>query len=72
MSQELTNFLSALATDQDLVDAFNNDPEATMVAHKVQENHRELVHQKNYDEIQSVLGSNYSIATNHIIKAYKK
>lgn len=72
MSQELTDFLSSLATDQELVDAFNNDAEATMVAHNVPEQHRQLVHDKNYDEIQNLLGSDYSIATNHIIKAFKK
>jgi hypothetical protein len=71
MSQELTDFLTSLATDQELVDAFNNDAEGTMVAHNVPEHHRQLVHDKNYTEIQNVLGSDYSISTNHVIRAFK-
>ena len=71
MSQELTDFLTALATDQDLVEAYNNDAEGTMVAHNVPEHHRQLVHDKNYQEIQNVLGANYNITNNHVIRAFK-
>lgn len=71
MSQQLTDFLSQLATDNDLVDAFKNDKKATMKQHGISEAHIDLVVNKKYDEIQSILGADYSIANNDIIKAYK-
>jgi hypothetical protein len=71
MSQQLTNFLSQLATDNDLVDAFKNDKAGTMKQHDISDEHIDLVVNKKYDEIQNILGANYSIANNDIIKAYK-
>ncbi len=71
MSQELTDFLTNLATDQDLVDEYNADPEGTMIQHNVPQHHRQLVLDKNYDEVQNVLGADYSITNNHVIRAYK-
>ena len=71
MSQQLTEFLTALATDKELVEAFNKDKEKTMREHGVPEEHIELVVNKKYDEVQSVLGANYSIVSNGVITAFK-
>ncbi|MBV1908760.1 MAG: hypothetical protein KUG78_05525 [Kangiellaceae bacterium] len=72
MSRQLTDFLTNLSTDDALVDAFNNDKESTMKAYGVSDKHIELVINKNYGEIQSILGADYTIANNSVIKAFKK
>ena len=72
MSQELTIFLTRLATDNELVSEFEKDKVSTMKAHSISEEHIELVVNKQYDEIQKVLGADYTIANNNIVKAFKK
>jgi hypothetical protein len=72
VSKQLTEFLTNLATDPALKEAFTQDKVATMQAHGVSDDHIQLVVNKQYDEIQSILGSNYTIATNSIIHATKK
>jgi hypothetical protein len=71
MSQELTKFLTQLSTDKELVEAFKNDDVATMKAHNIDEKHIDLVTSGNYDEIQNLLGADYKVATNKVIKAFK-
>jgi len=72
MSQELTKFLTRLATDDELVSEFEKDKVSTMKAHNISEEHIELVVNKQYDGIQKVLGADYTIASNNIVKAFKK
>ena len=72
MTDKLTEFLTNLATDDDLVAEFKKDKVATMKTHGVPENHIDLVVNKDYDAIQKELGSSYTIATNSVIRAFKK
>ena len=72
MTDKLTNFLTNLSTDEELVKAYKNDKAGTMKAHGVPADHIDLVVNKKYDEIQKVLGANYDIASNDVVKAFKK
>ena len=72
MSDKLKDFLTNLATDSDLVESFKQDKEGTMTSYGVDQDHIDLVVNKDYDEIQKMLGADYSISTNNIITAYKK
>jgi hypothetical protein len=71
MSNKLTEFLSQLTVDSQLSNAFKSDKSATMKAHGISEEHIQMVINKNYHDIQEVVGCDYSIATNSIIHAYK-
>lgn len=72
MTDKLTEFLTNLATDEKLVEAFKADNVGTMKAHGVSDEHIELVVNKKYDEIRQVLGDDYEVAIESIIKAIKK
>ena len=72
MSDKLTQFLTQLAIDDDLVEAFENDKEGTMTAHGLEQEHIDLVLQKKYSEIENLLGADYEIAKNGVISAFKK
>jgi hypothetical protein len=72
MASNLIEFLTRLSTDDDLVRAFKDDKVATMKANQVDDQHINLVVNKKYSEIQSLLGADYDIAKNSVIKAYKK
>ena len=72
MSKELTDFLTDLATNDDLAKKFKADKDGTMKEFNITEEHRKLVVNKNYDEIQSILGADYDIAHNDVIKAFRK
>ncbi len=72
MTAKLTDFLTRLSTDDDLVKAFENDKAGTMKANGVSDDHIDLVVNKKYSEIQDLLGADYKTATNNVVKAYKK
>ena len=72
MSQQLTDFLTRLATDDDLVTAFENDKEATMKSNGITQEHIDLVVNKEYSKVQAILGADYDIAKNGVIRAFKK
>ena len=71
MSQQLTEFLTSLATDNELVEAFKTDKVATMKQHGLSDEHIALVVNSNYAEIQNILGADYTITSNGIITAFK-
>lgn len=71
MSEQLTTFLTRLATDDDLVNEFEQDKAGTMRAHGISEDHIDMVLNKQYTEIQGLLGADYTIAKNSIVKAFK-
>ncbi|MCF6193452.1 MAG: hypothetical protein L3J46_03870 [Kangiellaceae bacterium] len=71
MTQKLTDFLTRLATDEQLVTDFKQGAKATMELHDVSDEHIELVLGLKYDEIQELLGENFRINSNTIIKAFK-
>ena len=72
MADKLTEFLTNLATDDQLVESFKSDKVGTMRSFGVPEDHIDLVVNKKYDEIQKILGTEYDIASNSIITAIKK
>ena len=72
MTDKLIEFLTKLSADDDLVRSFQADKDGTMKANGVSDDHRKLVIDKKYPEIQSLLGADYNIAKNDIIKAFKK
>jgi len=72
MTQKLTDFLTRLATDQQLVSDFEKDAKATMQHHGLSEEHIELVLGHKYDEIQELLGENFRIDGNTVVKAFRK
>jgi hypothetical protein len=71
MTDKLTEFLTNLSTDKKLVNDFKKDKKATMKAHGVPTEHIELVVNSNYDGVRKVLGADYDIASNGVIKAFK-
>jgi hypothetical protein len=71
MSKRLTEFLSRLAVDTHLTKAFDKDNVATMKAHGISEELIQLVIDKNYDEIQKVIGFDYGIAIESFIAVYQ-
>ncbi len=72
MSKKLTEFLTRLATDEKLVNAYKEDKAAVMEANGIEQQHVDLLVNKKYDEIQAILGADYNIAKNSIILAFKK
>ncbi len=71
MSKKLTEFLTELATNQDLKDAFAADKAGTMKKHGVSDDDAKLVINKDYDAIQDKLGADYEISKNDIVRAFK-
>jgi len=69
---KLTEFLTNLATNDGLARAFKENKKATMKAHGLSEEQIDLVINKQYDQIQNILGADYTIANNDIVRAYKK
>lgn len=72
MSKELTEFLTKLSVDEKLAEEFEKDKVATMTLAGVSKDHQKLVIEKDYAKIQTLLGANYKISSNEIIKAFKK
>ena len=70
MSDNLTDFLTDLATNEDLRKAFKNDAKGTMKDKGIPNDDIDLVINKDYDAIQKRLGANYEISKNHIIDAF--
>jgi len=71
MSEKLTEFLTDLATNEKLKEAFKADRAKTMKDNGVSDEDADLVLNQKYDEIQQKLGADYEIAKNHIIEAFK-
>ena len=71
MTDKLTDFLTNLSTDEKLVDDFKKDKKGTMKAHGVPDAHIDLVVNSDYDGVRKVLCSDYDIASNGVIKAFK-
>ena len=72
MKKKLADFLTNLATDDDLAQAFKKDKEGTMRAQGIDKTHISMVVDKDYKQIEDLLGAEYNITYNDIVKAYKK
>jgi len=74
MIQKLTDFLTQLATDEELAVDYEKDAEATMQKYGVSEEHIALILAQKFDEIQSLLGDSLKIDINMngIILPFKK
>ena len=71
MTDKLKDFLTDLATNEELRGAFKSDKSATMKKHGIPDSDIQLVITKNYTEIQKRLGADYEISKNAIIDAFK-
>ncbi len=72
MSSKLTSFLTELSTNSNLVEQFKENPDEIIKKYNISSEHHELIKAHKYDEIQAILGADFSISKNTIIKAYKK
>ncbi len=72
MSLSLLEYLTKLSTDTEMMDAYKTDRESAMRGNKVSEGEIKLVLDSNYEAIRKLVGSNYDITTNHIVKIFKK
>ncbi len=69
MNEQFLEFLMKLAIDTELAKEFKLDKKGTMLKHNIQPNHIDLVINKEYDAIQSIVGDNYQLKRNDIIWA---
>ena len=71
MTSKLTEYLTRLSTDEDLVRVYKQDKVAAMKAYGIDDKHIEMIVNKKYAEIQSLLGADFDVAKNEVIKAFK-
>lgn len=72
MASKLTEFLTRLSTDSELMEAYKKDEAGTMKANGVADEHVELVLNKQHDEIKELTGGSVLKTTHSIIEITKK
>ena len=71
MSSALTELLTQLSTDEKLAQKFKKDKAKVMTKAGISDEQQKLVMNKEYEKIQEILGENFKISSNSIIKAFK-
>ncbi len=72
MSNDLTDFLTDLSKDSDLMDAYVKDRAGTMRSRGVTQENIDLVINENYEEIKKMIGADEEMSTHSIIHLTKK